>query len=174
MSLLLSVKCRLNGLRSVKSESLEPLSQVTQLDLRDNCLDSLDLSSICNLETLHCQRNQLGTLTLSGFTLRMLHASSNRESKRLSSSCYCCLTICLSAWRSGPSPRWCIHLINTDMNGPDLKLLITAFICPQALQQSTSIPSLISWHTWIYHSEFWLGKRCCRSLSFFTFYLYFT
>uniref|UniRef100_A0A4W6EDE3 PH domain leucine-rich repeat-containing protein phosphatase 2 n=1 Tax=Lates calcarifer TaxID=8187 RepID=A0A4W6EDE3_LATCA len=78
MSHLKNIDLRLNGLRWVKSESLEAVSQVTQLDLRDNCLDSLDLSSICNLETLQCQRNQLGTLTLSGFTLRMLHASSNR------------------------------------------------------------------------------------------------
>ncbi|XP_035484276.1 PH domain leucine-rich repeat-containing protein phosphatase 2 isoform X3 [Scophthalmus maximus] len=78
MSHLKSIDLRLNGLRWVKSESLEAVSQVTQLDLRDNCLDTLDLSSICNLETLHCQRNQLGTLTLSGFTLRMLHAGSNR------------------------------------------------------------------------------------------------
>lgn len=85
---VLSVKYRLNGLRWVKSENLEVVSQVTQLDLRDNCLESLDLGSVCNLETLHCQRNQLGTLTLSGFTLRMLHASSNRESNRASSSCY--------------------------------------------------------------------------------------
>lgn len=78
MSHLKNIDLRLNGLRWVKSESLEAVSQVTQLDLRDNCLGSLDLSSVCNLETLHCQRNQLGTLTLSGFTLRMLHASSNR------------------------------------------------------------------------------------------------
>ncbi|XP_030579431.1 PH domain leucine-rich repeat-containing protein phosphatase 2 [Archocentrus centrarchus] len=78
MSHLKNIDLRLNGLQWVKSESLEVVSQVTQLDLRDNCLDSLDLSSVCNLETLHCQRNQLGTLTLSGFTLRMLHASSNR------------------------------------------------------------------------------------------------
>ncbi|KAM9861405.1 PH domain leucine-rich repeat-containing protein phosphatase 2 [Aulostomus maculatus] len=78
MSHLKNIDLRLNGLRCVKSESLEAVNQVTQLDFRDNCLDSLDLSSVCNLETLHCQRNQLGTLTLSGFTLRMLHASSNR------------------------------------------------------------------------------------------------
>ncbi|XP_039985985.1 PH domain leucine-rich repeat-containing protein phosphatase 2 isoform X1 [Xiphias gladius] len=77
MNHLKIIDLRLNGLRWVKSENLEAVSQVTQLDIRDNCLDSLDLSSICNLETLHCQRNQLGTLTLSGFTLRMLHASSN-------------------------------------------------------------------------------------------------
>ena len=119
---VLPVKCRLNGLHWVKSESLEAVSQVTQLDLRDNCLDSLDLSSVCNLETLHCQRNQLGTLTLSGFTLRMLHAGSNRESNNTSTSCYyCCLTGCLSV-RSGQAllPWWCIHLINTNMNGPDV------------------------------------------------------
>uniref|UniRef100_A0A669F6H2 PH domain and leucine rich repeat protein phosphatase 2 n=1 Tax=Oreochromis niloticus TaxID=8128 RepID=A0A669F6H2_ORENI len=86
MSHLKNIDLRLNGLRWVKSENLEVVSQVTQLDLRDNCLESLDLSSVCNLETLHCQRNQLGTLTLSGFTLRMLHASSNRESNRASSN----------------------------------------------------------------------------------------
>ncbi|KAG7482661.1 PH domain leucine-rich repeat-containing protein phosphatase 2 isoform X1 [Solea senegalensis] len=78
MSHVKNIDLRLNGLRRVKSESLEAVTQLTQLDLRDNCLHSLDLSSICNLETLHCQRNQLGALTLSGFTLRMLHASSNR------------------------------------------------------------------------------------------------
>ncbi|XP_069029758.1 PH domain leucine-rich repeat-containing protein phosphatase 2 isoform X3 [Embiotoca jacksoni] len=78
MSHLKNIDIRLNGLRWVKSENLEAVSQVTQLDIRDNCLDSLDLSSVCNLETLHCQRNQLGTLTLSGFTLRMLHTGSNR------------------------------------------------------------------------------------------------
>ncbi|XP_076879891.1 PH domain leucine-rich repeat-containing protein phosphatase 2 isoform X2 [Brachyhypopomus gauderio] len=73
-----SVDLRLNGLRCVKSETLEPMKQLTQLDLRDNRLDMLDLSSACNLETLHCQRNQLGALTLSGFALRTLHAGSNR------------------------------------------------------------------------------------------------
>nr|XP_020462839.1 PH domain leucine-rich repeat-containing protein phosphatase 2 isoform X3 [Monopterus albus] len=78
MSHLKNIDLRLNGLRWVKNENLEPVSHVTQLDLRDNCLDSLDLSSFCSLEALHCQRNQLGTLTLSGFALRMLHASSNR------------------------------------------------------------------------------------------------
>ncbi|CAL8244874.1 unnamed protein product [Lota lota] len=78
MSHLKNVDLRLNGLRWVKSESLEAISHVTHLDLRDNCLASLDLSSLCNLETLHCQRNYLATLTLSGFTLRMLHAANNR------------------------------------------------------------------------------------------------
>ncbi|CAL8351779.1 unnamed protein product [Merluccius merluccius] len=78
MSHLKNVDLRLNGLRWVKSESPESISQVTQLDLRDNRLTSLDLSSVCNLETLHCQRNRLATLTLSGFALRTLHATNNR------------------------------------------------------------------------------------------------
>ncbi|XP_046898195.1 LOW QUALITY PROTEIN: PH domain leucine-rich repeat-containing protein phosphatase 2 [Hypomesus transpacificus] len=78
MSHLRNIDLRLNGLRCVRSETLEAVKQVTQLDLRDNRLACLDLSSACSLETLHCQRNQLGALTLSGFTLRALHASSNR------------------------------------------------------------------------------------------------
>uniref|UniRef100_A0A8C8HEC6 PH domain leucine-rich repeat-containing protein phosphatase 2 n=1 Tax=Oncorhynchus tshawytscha TaxID=74940 RepID=A0A8C8HEC6_ONCTS len=77
MSHLKNIDLRLNGLRWVKSEALEAVKQVTQLDLRDNHLATLDLSSICSLEILHCQRNQLRALTLSGFTLRTLHASSN-------------------------------------------------------------------------------------------------
>ncbi|KAK7913103.1 hypothetical protein WMY93_013314 [Mugilogobius chulae] len=78
MSHLKNIDLRLNGLQCVKSDNLETASHVTQLDLRDNCLTSLDLSSVSNLEILHCQKNQLGMLTLSGFTLRMLNASSNR------------------------------------------------------------------------------------------------
>ncbi|KAI2662165.1 PH domain leucine-rich repeat-containing protein phosphatase 2 [Labeo rohita] len=82
MTHIKSIDLRLNGLRCVKSETLEPVKHLTQLDLRDNQLTSLDLSSACSLETLQCQRNQLGALTLSGFTLRTLHASNNREYKR--------------------------------------------------------------------------------------------
>ncbi|XP_016405589.1 PH domain leucine-rich repeat-containing protein phosphatase 2-like [Sinocyclocheilus rhinocerous] len=78
MTHIKSIDLRLNGLRCVKSETLEPVKHLTQLDLRDNQLTSLDLSSACSLETLQCQRNQLGALTLSGFTLRTLHASDNR------------------------------------------------------------------------------------------------
>lgn len=81
--------CRLNGLKWVKNDSLEVVSQVTLMDFRDNCLDSLDLSSVSSLETLHCQRNQLGALTLSGFTLRTLNASSNRESSTALTTCRC-------------------------------------------------------------------------------------
>lgn len=81
------VPYRLNGLKSVTNESLEVVNQVTLLDIRDNRLQLLDLSSVSNLETLYCQRNQLGTLTLSGFTLRLLNASSNCESHRCNYHC---------------------------------------------------------------------------------------
>lgn len=83
----------LNRLQHVRNGSLEAVNQVTHLDLRDNCLDSLDLGTVCNLEVLHCQRNQLGTLTLSGFTLRTLNSSSNRESDKDLMSCSCSLRV---------------------------------------------------------------------------------
>ncbi|XP_026071750.1 PH domain leucine-rich repeat-containing protein phosphatase 2 [Carassius auratus] len=78
MTHIKSIDLRLNGLRCVKSETVEPVKHLTQLDLRDNQLTSLDLSSACSLESLQCQRNQLRALTLSGFTLRSLHARDNR------------------------------------------------------------------------------------------------
>ncbi|XP_052006771.1 PH domain leucine-rich repeat-containing protein phosphatase 2-like [Xyrauchen texanus] len=78
MTHIKSIDLRLNGLCCVKSETLEPVKHLTQLDLRDNQLSSLDLSSVCSLETLQCQRNQLGALTLSGFSLRTLHTNNNR------------------------------------------------------------------------------------------------
>ncbi|XP_031425371.1 PH domain leucine-rich repeat-containing protein phosphatase 2 [Clupea harengus] len=78
MSHLKSIDLRLNGLRCVTSETLEPVKQLTHLDVRDNCLSALDLSSACSLESLHCQHNQLGALTLSGFMLRTIHGNNNR------------------------------------------------------------------------------------------------
>ncbi|XP_062869127.1 PH domain leucine-rich repeat-containing protein phosphatase 2 [Trichomycterus rosablanca] len=73
-----SIDLRLNGLCCMKSETLEPIKQLTQLDVRDNRLTSLDLSATCNLECLHCERNELEELTLSGFALRTLYANNNR------------------------------------------------------------------------------------------------
>ncbi|XP_053369723.1 PH domain leucine-rich repeat-containing protein phosphatase 2 [Clarias gariepinus] len=80
MSHVKNIDLRLNGLCKVKSETLEPIKQLIQLDLRDNRLTELDLSAACNLDTLHCERNQLEALTLSGFTLRSLYANNNRLS----------------------------------------------------------------------------------------------
>ncbi|XP_027034244.1 PH domain leucine-rich repeat-containing protein phosphatase 2 isoform X2 [Tachysurus fulvidraco] len=78
MSHVKNIDLRLNRLCSVKSETLEPIKQLVQLDLRDNRLTELDLSAACNLDMLHCERNQLEALTLSGFMLRSLYASNNR------------------------------------------------------------------------------------------------
>lgn len=141
----------------MRNESLEAVNQVTHLDLRDNCLDVLDLSSVCNLEILHGQRNQLGTLTLSGFTLRTLNASSNRESDKDLTSCnYSQLSACLCVYNL---PQWYIYPWSTHINWLNDLTLTVVVICLQASRQSTSIRSPTSWHTWTYHSELWLGMR---------------
>uniref|UniRef100_A0A8C9W7X2 PH domain and leucine rich repeat protein phosphatase 2 n=1 Tax=Scleropages formosus TaxID=113540 RepID=A0A8C9W7X2_SCLFO len=80
MGHLKSIDLRLNGLHMLQSGSPDVLKLITHMDVRDNHLTSLDLSSACNLETLNCQHNHLGALTLSGFALRALYASGNRLS----------------------------------------------------------------------------------------------
>ncbi|XP_033896202.3 PH domain leucine-rich repeat-containing protein phosphatase 2-like [Acipenser ruthenus] len=77
MSHFKHIDLRLNGLQAVVSGGVETLKHITHMDLRDNHLSVLDLSSACSLEQLHCQRNSLGALTLSGFALRALHTSAN-------------------------------------------------------------------------------------------------
>uniref|UniRef100_A0A8C9LIS7 PH domain leucine-rich repeat-containing protein phosphatase 2 n=1 Tax=Piliocolobus tephrosceles TaxID=591936 RepID=A0A8C9LIS7_9PRIM len=72
------VDLRMNHLKTMAIENLEGNKHITHVDLRDNRLTDLDLSSLCSLEQLHCERNQLRELTLSGFSLRTLYASSNR------------------------------------------------------------------------------------------------
>ncbi|XP_012515906.1 PREDICTED: PH domain leucine-rich repeat-containing protein phosphatase 2 [Propithecus coquereli] len=72
------VDLRMNHLKTMVIENLEGNKYITHMDLRDNQLTDLDLSSLCGLEQLHCERNQLRELTLSGFSLRTLYASSNR------------------------------------------------------------------------------------------------
>ncbi|XP_036129826.1 PH domain leucine-rich repeat-containing protein phosphatase 2 isoform X4 [Molossus molossus] len=78
MSHIKHVDLRMNHLKTVVIENLEGNKYITHMDLRDNQLTDLDLSSLCSLEQLHCERNQLRELTLSGFSLRTLYASSNR------------------------------------------------------------------------------------------------
>ncbi|MGH0132254.1 UNVERIFIED_CONTAM: hypothetical protein FKN15_049491 [Acipenser sinensis] len=77
MSHFKHIDLRLNGLKAVVSGGVETLKHITHMDLRHNRLSALDLSSACSLEQLHCQRNSLGMLTLSGFALRALHTSAN-------------------------------------------------------------------------------------------------
>uniref|UniRef100_A0A2I3GLI0 PH domain leucine-rich repeat-containing protein phosphatase 2 n=1 Tax=Nomascus leucogenys TaxID=61853 RepID=A0A2I3GLI0_NOMLE len=72
------VDLRMNHLKTMLTENLEGNKHITHVDLRDNQLTDLDLSSLCSLEQLHCERNQLRELTLSGFSLRTLYASSNK------------------------------------------------------------------------------------------------
>lgn len=69
----------MNHLKTMVIEHLEGNKYITHMDLRDNQLTDLDLSSFCSLEQLHCERNQLRELTLSGFSLRTLYANSNSE-----------------------------------------------------------------------------------------------
>lgn len=75
--------CRLNNLKRASADTLEGNKSVTYMDLRDNQMTDLDLSSLGSLEQLHCERNKLKELTLSGFSLRALYANSN------------CMSLCL-------------------------------------------------------------------------------
>ncbi|KAM8946115.1 PH domain leucine-rich repeat-containing protein phosphatase 2 [Pelodytes ibericus] len=74
------IDLRMNLLAQVVGGSLEGINHVAHLDVRDNQLTELDLSCLGGLEQLHCERNQLKELTLCGFSLRAVYASSNRLS----------------------------------------------------------------------------------------------
>nr|XP_033785214.1 PH domain leucine-rich repeat-containing protein phosphatase 1 isoform X1 [Geotrypetes seraphini] len=68
---------RLNMIKKVMVDELEVLPHVTQLDLRDNKLSELDTTVLSNLEVLHCERNRLASLRISGSLLKALYASTN-------------------------------------------------------------------------------------------------
>lgn len=71
------VDLRLNHISSVIPDEPEFLRHVTQLDVRDNCLNELDASVFPRLEVLHCQRNGIAHLRLRGCMLKALYASNN-------------------------------------------------------------------------------------------------
>ncbi|XP_048794620.1 PH domain leucine-rich repeat-containing protein phosphatase 1 [Lagopus muta] len=71
------VDLRLNSIRRLVADEIDFLHHVTQLDLRDNKLGELDATVFNNVEVLHCERNQLVTLKISGYFLKALYASSN-------------------------------------------------------------------------------------------------
>ncbi|KFQ49314.1 PH domain leucine-rich repeat-containing protein phosphatase 1, partial [Nestor notabilis] len=71
------VDLRLNSIRRLEAGEVDFLHHVTQLDLRDNKLGELDATVFNNVEVLHCERNQLVTLKISGYFLKALYASSN-------------------------------------------------------------------------------------------------
>lgn len=70
---------RLNILRKLIADEVDFVPHVTQLDLRDNKLGDLDAMVFNNIEVLHCERNQLVTLSICGYVLKALYASSNGE-----------------------------------------------------------------------------------------------
>ncbi|XP_034617986.1 PH domain leucine-rich repeat-containing protein phosphatase 1 [Trachemys scripta elegans] len=71
------VDLRLNVIRRLVADDVDFLHHVTQLDLRDNKLGELDATVFNNIEVLHCERNQLVTLKISGYFLKALYAFSN-------------------------------------------------------------------------------------------------
>ncbi|KAM6454210.1 PH domain leucine-rich repeat-containing protein phosphatase 1 isoform 1-T1 [Liasis olivaceus] len=71
------IDLRLNVIRRLIGDESDFLHHVTQLDLRDNKLGELDATIFNNVEILHCERNQLVTLKISGYLLKALYATSN-------------------------------------------------------------------------------------------------
>lgn len=57
----------------------EQLVHIVQLDLRDAGLQELDVTSLCKLELLRCDRNSLSLLRVSGHALKSLHAAHNGD-----------------------------------------------------------------------------------------------
>ncbi|XP_029285123.1 PH domain leucine-rich repeat-containing protein phosphatase 1-like [Cottoperca gobio] len=71
------IDLRLNRLQKVTLGDSELLLHIVQLDLRDTGLQELDVSSLCKLELLRCDRNTLSLLRVSGHALKSLHAAHN-------------------------------------------------------------------------------------------------
>ncbi|CAH2284123.1 PH domain leucine-rich repeat-containing phosphatase 1 [Pelobates cultripes] len=71
------VDLRLNIIKSLAVDEADFLLHITQLDLRNNSISELDVTSLSNLEVLHCERNTLNSLKISGYFLKALYASSN-------------------------------------------------------------------------------------------------
>nr|XP_019961670.1 PREDICTED: PH domain leucine-rich repeat-containing protein phosphatase 1-like [Paralichthys olivaceus] len=76
------IDLRLNQLQKVTVGDSEHLVHIVQLDLRDTGLQELDVSALCRLELLRCDRNTLSLLRVSGHALKSLHAAHN-ELKQL-------------------------------------------------------------------------------------------
>uniref|UniRef100_UPI00398F04A9 PH domain leucine-rich repeat-containing protein phosphatase 1 isoform X2 n=1 Tax=Pristiophorus japonicus TaxID=55135 RepID=UPI00398F04A9 len=71
------VDLRLNRISKLDVADMDFLQHVTHLDLRDNKLSTLDATVFGDIEVLHCERNQLTSLKISGFFLKNLYAASN-------------------------------------------------------------------------------------------------
>ncbi|KAK1172449.1 PH domain leucine-rich repeat-containing protein phosphatase 1-like [Acipenser oxyrinchus oxyrinchus] len=75
------VDLRLNKIRRVVQEEPDFLRHITHMDLRDNHLCHLDCTVFTKLEVLHCERNHLAALKVSGCLLKGLYVSSNELSQ---------------------------------------------------------------------------------------------
>uniref|UniRef100_A0A8C5DYL6 PH domain leucine-rich repeat-containing protein phosphatase 1-like n=1 Tax=Gouania willdenowi TaxID=441366 RepID=A0A8C5DYL6_GOUWI len=71
------VDLRLNRLQKVTSLDTGELLHVVHLDVRDAGLQQLDVSSLCRLELIRCDRNALSLLRVNGHALKALHATHN-------------------------------------------------------------------------------------------------
>ncbi|GLG96069.1 uncharacterized protein GBIM_02899 [Gryllus bimaculatus] len=58
-----------------------PFQNLTQLDVSENSIESLDLSALTKLESVQCSRNRLSELALNGKALVSLIAGNNRLQK---------------------------------------------------------------------------------------------
>uniref|UniRef100_A0A669B0B7 PH domain and leucine rich repeat protein phosphatase 1 n=1 Tax=Oreochromis niloticus TaxID=8128 RepID=A0A669B0B7_ORENI len=72
------IDLRLNQLQKATVADVEQLAHIVHLDLRDTGLDELDVSSLCKLELLRCDRNTLALLRVCGHALKSLHAAHNK------------------------------------------------------------------------------------------------
>ncbi|XP_005937279.1 PH domain leucine-rich repeat protein phosphatase 1 [Haplochromis burtoni] len=72
------IDLRLNQLQKATVADVEQLAHIVHLDLRDTGLDELDVSSLCKLELLRCDRNTLALLRVCGHALKGLHAAHNK------------------------------------------------------------------------------------------------
>uniref|UniRef100_A0A4W3J252 protein-serine/threonine phosphatase n=1 Tax=Callorhinchus milii TaxID=7868 RepID=A0A4W3J252_CALMI len=71
---------RMPHIKQLDTADMDILPYVTHLDLRDNKLTDLDASVFGNIEVLHCERNQLSSLKVSGYLLKNLFAATNSKS----------------------------------------------------------------------------------------------
>ncbi|XP_041039961.1 PH domain leucine-rich repeat-containing protein phosphatase 1-like, partial [Carcharodon carcharias] len=71
------VDLRLNHITKLDVADVDFLQHITHLDLRDNKLTALDATVFENVEVIHCERNHLTSLKVSGYFLKNLYAASN-------------------------------------------------------------------------------------------------
>jgi len=72
---------RMNQLATVVDDAVNfnVLERLTHVDVRDNRISELDISAVCTLEYLNCERNAMASLRANGTALKNLFASCNCE-----------------------------------------------------------------------------------------------